>query len=702
MSGITFINPAMFLGLLTITIPIAIHLLTRRAPVLITFPTLRFLHKAQANQSRLFRIRHYLLLLIRTLVVLLLLAAFLRPVLTKGTLAAAGTPEGGTAAIVILDTSLSMGYAASGISPYARASSSAETILNQLGGEDLANVIFAGAVPRATFEGPRPNRAQLRADLAEQPYSLARADIDAAIALALEQFDALKDRNLELHFVSDFQRTNWAAVDFSVVPASVKTVFVSVAEERPANLAITALALRPANPALGERAEVTCSVSNYGPAADRVNLALDLGGGAPLEQEVSVEAGATATASFAVQFSGSGIHEAVASIGDGALLEDNTRYLAFRVSERFPITILSAAPPDARGASHRFLAAALDPLGDGTSVFVPEVMPPDQFDRFAAARSHAVIITQAGSLGAGIVAVLKDYLNGGGNVVYFADSPADRDNLALLAGSAEDGVKMPFSLAAYAGADDGAYAVLASANYEEPMLKKFRDTDALAGLHFFRYFETRRAEAQGQVLLKYDNGNIALARTSLGLGSLLLANFSPALDGSDLQKSTAFVPLVHEMLKALDLTGGGGREFAAGYPCSTSITLETDYADAPVRFTNPSGEEIDAVLDMNGANGSVIVGETPQTGFYRVFNGAAKAGSIAVNTDARESNLETLAPAQLETMTQRSRENFYARTGADAGTLRKLREGVPLWHYCLAGALAFLAVEQGLAFLWRR
>ena len=77
-------------------------------------------------------------------------------------------------------------------------------------------------------------------------------------------------------------------------------------------------------------------------------------------------------------------------------------------------------------------------------------------------------------------------------------------------------------------------------------------------------------------------------------------------------------------------------------------------------------------------------------------------GSIAVNTDARESNLESLTTAQLEEMTQRSQETFYASAGTDAGTLRKLREGVPLWQYFLAAALAFLAVEQGLAFLWRR
>ena len=593
-----------------------------------------------------------------------------------------------------------MGYAGRGISPFARATAATETIINQLAASDLANVIYADALPRAVFGEPSANRAQLRSNLARRNYTPCRADLDAAVALALEQLDPHAERNREIHFVSDFQRTNWASVDFSAIPDVVKTVFVSVAEDAPGNLAITDIKLRPASPAAGETVEVACSVANYSETAQRVPVAFQMGDGEPLEQDLQVDPGMTATASFRVAFDRSGFFEGSATIGDDALREDNTRHVVVHVSDRFPITILTDAPADARGASHRFLTAALDPFGDETSVFVPEVMAPDAFDRFAAGRSHAVIVTQAAALGATAASFLVDYLNGGGRVIYFVEGPADRNNLALLQEKAGGAIKLPFTPLDYVGAEESLYATLASANYDDPMLKKFRDSNALAELYFYSYFATRREEAQGQVLLKYNNGHIALASTTLGLGSLLLANFSPCLEGSDIQKSTVFVPLVHEMVKALGLEGGGGRDFAAGFPCSTSVTLPA--ADAPVRFTNPADEVVSAAIDMNGAEGAVFFRDTLTTGFYRVYSGEAKVGSIAVNTDARESNLESLTTAQLEEMTQRSQETFYASAGTDAGTLRKLREGVPLWQYFLAAALAFLAVEQGLAFLWRR
>jgi len=700
MGGLAFVNPIFFLGGLALFIPLVIHLLTRRTPVLITFPTLRFLMAATANQSQLFRIRHYLLLLIRTAIILLLLAAFLRPILTKGTLAATSTPAGGTAAIIIIDASLSMGYAGHGISPFAQATSAAETMLNQLGSSDVANIVYAGAQPAAVFPEPSPNRAQLRMDLASRSHTVARANIDAAISLALEQLDDHNAMNREIHFVSDFQRTNWASVDFSSIPESVRTVFLSVADKNATNLALTDIRMRPASPAAGESVEVVCSVANYSPTAQRVPLTVDFNDDKPFEQTLQIDPGMTATASLRVQFDESGFYEGTASIGEDAISEDNRRHVVVQVSERFPIVILSNAPPDARGASHRFLTAALDPFADASSIFVPEVITPDAFDRFAAGRAHAIILTQSGDLSRATAELLANYLKDGGHVLYFLEESADRNNLMLLREASGDAIKLPFTPLGFTGAAEATYATLASANYDDPMLRKFRETTALADLHFFQYFATRREEAQGQVLMKFDNNHIALASTTLGLGSMLLANFSPSLEGSDLQKSTIFVPLIQEMVKALGLEGGGGRDFAAGYPFSTTITLPD--AAAPVRFTNPAGADVSATIDLNGGSGSVFFNQTPITGFYRIFSGTTTAGSIAVNTDARESNLESLTTDQLAQMARRSQETFYASTGTDAGALRQMREGLPLWQYFLAAALAFLAIEQAFAWFWRR
>ncbi|MCA9439102.1 MAG: BatA and WFA domain-containing protein, partial [Candidatus Omnitrophica bacterium] len=189
--GVAFTNPFLWFGLLAAGIPFMIHLLTKRTPVNIYFPTIRFLKSAKANQSSLHRIRHLLLLALRTLIVLLVLAAFLKPVFQTGALVAGEDRNRRTASILILDTSLSMGHSLSGVSPLSRAKVAANKVLDDLAGEDLANVILAAAQPTVALDEPKSNRYQLTREIEKANPTLEFSDIDAAIGMALGQLENL-------------------------------------------------------------------------------------------------------------------------------------------------------------------------------------------------------------------------------------------------------------------------------------------------------------------------------------------------------------------------------------------------------------------------------------------------------------------------------------------------------------------------------
>ncbi len=94
MFGLTFLNPWMWLGLVMLGIPVLVHLFTRRTPVLFVFPTLRFLQKAKASQSRIYRVRHLLLMLVRIAIIAMILLAFTRPVHRTGALSQDASAEG--------------------------------------------------------------------------------------------------------------------------------------------------------------------------------------------------------------------------------------------------------------------------------------------------------------------------------------------------------------------------------------------------------------------------------------------------------------------------------------------------------------------------------------------------------------------------------------------------------------------------------
>ena len=103
---ISLTTPLMIGGAALVMLPIIAHLLNRHSRRIIVFPTIALLQASAANQSKLFKLRRWMLLALRCLLVLLLVLAFSRPVYFQSETSAAAVGE--THAVVLLiDTSLS-------------------------------------------------------------------------------------------------------------------------------------------------------------------------------------------------------------------------------------------------------------------------------------------------------------------------------------------------------------------------------------------------------------------------------------------------------------------------------------------------------------------------------------------------------------------------------------------------------------------
>jgi hypothetical protein len=702
--GIAFTNPALWVGLFAIGVPVLVHLMTRRTPVEIVFPTLRFLKNAKANQSRIHRIRHKILLLLRTLLIALILATFLRPVYQQGTLAETAEGDSAVAAIVILDASLSMGYQGGRLTPFSQGKVAASEILERLGSNDVANLILAKAQPIAIFQEPRGGVGQLQSELEKAQPSLERADLDAAVALALEQLERSEGLRKEIHFVSDFQRTNWASVDFSAIPEAVQTVFVSVGPEEAENTAVMEVLLSPASPSISEEIEIVCRVANYSPRPHAIGVELSFDGASVSEKSVDIDPGMTASASFRVRPKRMGALEGTLRIPHDGLEADDVRYFVLPVTDRVRVGVSAGESGSGKpGELERILRAAIDPLGDEGGPLVPQTIPQEGLGNLAQQPIQVLLTAGTRPFDNEEAASVLNFLKGGGGVVFFLNGPADRVNLERLAEISEGEFEPAYRLGGMVDLTDdprGNFATFHEAQYEHPILRKFRETGALADLHFFRYFKTDRAGTKGRILIRYEDGNIALAESSVGTGNILVANFSVDRGASDLSRSTTFVPLLHETIASVRPRGGAGRTFEVGGPCST--TVSAPQKGASFRFESPDEKEIDASLAQSGEEVGVMIGDTAAPGFYRIYEGADRIGSIAVNVDSRESNLERLSLEQVQDLSRISRNRFYASQGKDVAALRRLREGAPLWHYLLLAAVAALAMEQMLALLWKR
>lgn len=712
-TGLLFTNPALWAGALALFVPVLIHLLTRRTPRRLIFPTLRFIKAAQASQSSLFRIRHLLMMIVRTAFVLLLLLAFLKPVLHAGVTT---PPElrGRSAHVIVLDASLSMAYQSGGYSPFAKAQSLAVRVVESLAAKDSANLILAGGRPTVSFSEPAANPVYLKRDILNAKPTQERADVDAALAEAVNQLSRAEQPYKVLHIVSDFQRSNWSAAAFASVPPEVKVLFLNTGDTARTNTAITEVALRPRTPVVSEDTEVTCKIANYGPEDRRIPVQLQFGEDAPLERDVAVPAGASASVTYRVRAGKPATYEGVVSIPEDNLPADNRRYFTLTVSDRVHVAFLNDAGTRDRASGSRALLRALDPYYDEAAAedarargtLRVRVMRADHFDAIAASDAQVVVIDGVTTFSERTADTLLAYLENGGAAMYFLSDAADVSNLTLLHARAGGKLVLPFTpggVREYGGDDaasDGAALTFAMANFDDPMLKRFRDVRELAEVRFTRALQTERTKGKGQILIRFNDETIAMAKAPVGAGALLLCNFSAARNAGDFARRPLFVPFVHELLQGLRPHSGSARESYVGQPASATVPLSA--AATSVRFTDPAGEGENANITRSETEAVVIVAQTRMPGFHRILADDQRVGAIAVNVDPRESALESLTERQLLGLVQRPGGGVNVASGGDSAALKAAIEGKPLWHYFLVAALCALALEQGLLLALRR
>lgn len=123
-----FLNPVVLFGLLAASIPVLIHLLNLKKLKKIEFSTLTFLKELQKNKIRKLKLKQWLLLALRVLIILFLVTAFARPTL-KGLALGGTTSAAKTTAVFILDNTFSMSAVDANGSFFNRAK---QTIINLL------------------------------------------------------------------------------------------------------------------------------------------------------------------------------------------------------------------------------------------------------------------------------------------------------------------------------------------------------------------------------------------------------------------------------------------------------------------------------------------------------------------------------------------------------------------------------------------
>ena len=226
----TFLHPLALLGLAAAAIPALLHLRQRRLPPVLDFPAVRYLQEAERRTARRLRLRHLLLLILRTLLVCAVVLAAARPQVAGWARAAAHEP---TAAVIVLDNSLSSGVVVDGRRVLDRLTAAARAITARAGAGDRLWLLLADGVMRRGTSG------DLDAAIAGARPEPSRLDLSDAVRRAVAVAAGGERPGRDVYVLSDEQAS---AIDGPLIaPGGVRVVALAPPAPAPANHGVGAL-----------------------------------------------------------------------------------------------------------------------------------------------------------------------------------------------------------------------------------------------------------------------------------------------------------------------------------------------------------------------------------------------------------------------------------------------------------------------------
>ena len=678
----TFLNPGFLFGLLGMSVPLVIHLLSRRTARRVDFSSLEFLRNLEKKSLRRVRVRQWLLLAVRMLIIAAVALAMARPTVTS---VAAGSGKARTSAVIVLDGSFSMGAADAGTALFEAAKQRATDVLSTLADGDEVVLLVPGAPDQGSPEFAR-DLAFVRERIAGAAPGLAAADLASVTREAFRALEGARHPNREVHIVSDFQQSAWDGLEGTHAPNGVGVYLHPVGEEPPPNAWIDSIDFSGQILEKGTPIEFRVVVAS-GPTHPRsdVEAEMEIDGKVVDRRHVDLAPASRVALSLRQTFAQDGLHLGTVLLRGATGPEaDDRRRFTLRTAAAVPVLVVNG---DERGGL--YLETALAPPGSTSGSFAVRTADTSELVSASKAREAVIVLADVERLADRELDGIKAFLSEGGGLLVFPGPHFD----ATAWGRTFLPRFLPGTLAGLAQAPEPFR--IEKLDGTHPLFDVFREGDGgLRDVHFTRALQFR-PEAGSVALASYSTGDAAILESALLPGRVLFFTSSIDPAWSDLPLTGAFLPLLHEAVRYLSESRGAGAEHL-DVGESATIRLPS-VPEGGVTLVTPKGATRAVAPEPGPAGYALSVPEADEPGFY-VFRAASgdTIAAFAANVASRESDFARISPKEVE-------ESLSARGRVLASGARAVREieesrrGREVGRAFLWAAALLLLAESGLA-----
>jgi len=656
-------TPWFLAGLAGLTLPIYLHLLKKLATPPKRWASLMFFEPCTQSSTRHRRLRYYMLLSLRLLVLLLLILAFANPFINRN----AAMLSSNRLVLLVVDNSFSMRAGT-------RLADAKEAAMRVLAGKGAARgqVAAFGSQLQLVTQAIEDQSALRAAVQAIQPGDghgnfgeLARAV--RAIAESVQT-------GIELHFFSDMQRGSLAP-NFTdmALPANVKLVTHAVVAKAQPNWTVESV--NAPGQVWGKDAKpihIQAVIAGYGtPAAQRA-VSLVVNGKTTAAKTVAVPANGRAKVDFPALEVPYGFSRCEVKIdsGDAFPADDLRRFAVERSDPQKALLIHNYGD----SLSPLYIGAALSAAAQ--SAFILESINVNEAADRQASNYAFIILSDLNSLPSLLENSLADYVRSGGSLLIAAGTSAGGRLQIPIFGArivqTRDYSRAPDRFVGV-GSSDASYPGVAKA-------------DGWAGVKFFYALDVDPGDAR--VIVRLGDQTPLLLEKRIGEGRVVL--LASGLDNrtNDFPVHPAFVPFIEQTARYL----AGSERRGGARPVDAYLELRNARGQAQgVEITDPEGKR---PLTLGEAASAQSV-QLTEAGYYvlRLANG--RQDVIGVNPDPKESNLDVI-PDDVMALWQGKASQSTQQAGT-SGPAAPQKTPQSFWWYVMLLVFASAVAESAVA-----
>ncbi len=545
-----FLNPIILIAAgATVLFPLLIHIFNRQKVKKIFFSSLLFLKSLEKTRMRRVKIKEYLLLIIRSLIILLVVAAFARPAI-KGSFASRVGAHAKTSVAVLLDNSYSLGYETKDGPVFKTAKEKAKNILSQLKEGDEASLVLFNSKPQLLTSQPTYDFKHLAESVDEEAkLSASITDIKAALKKGYELLKDSKNLNQEIYLITDMEKAGWSGLQAGSISAEkqkAKLYLVDVSPSERQNLCIDRVEFGNQLIEPGKPFQLSAQVVNFtSQPVTKFLVGLCLDGKRVSQTDTDIEKGGKSTVKFNAQVEQAGIHTGFFELTDDDLMIDNRRYFTFRIPEKMQVLLVGESARDTR-----YLSLALNPQNSSEAAKEITSANKDELPGIDFNQYQVIIFSNLSRLSDIQLANLQRFLQRGGGAFFVLGDKIDPEfySQKIVKPFFDLNLTAPLSLTK----STGGFFSLEDFDLDHPIFQIYRlvEKDKLPRIKFFSIFQLPEG-GNINTLARFNSGNPALLEKSFGSGKVLL--FAAPLEESqgDLVLHPFFVPLVNRSVEYL-------------------------------------------------------------------------------------------------------------------------------------------------------